>query len=98
MSDEQLTFDDAKGLARNTDPVTSWAAAETVNASRLMLLVMQALRNGPMTTEEIAAVTQESLQSITPRMRPLVNKGVVIDSGTRRPGASGRSRIVWRLK
>jgi DNA-binding Lrp family transcriptional regulator len=83
------------GLARNTDPDTSHEAAK-LNTSTLESRVLEAINaNGPMTTEEIAQATGIDLQSITPRIAPLRRRGYIFDSGLRRNGASGRSRIVW---
>jgi len=86
------------GLARNTDPDTSHEAAK-LNTSTLESRVFEALNtNGPMTTEEIAQATGIDLQSITPRIAPLMRLGILIDTGLRKPGASGRNRRVIGVK
>jgi DNA-binding MarR family transcriptional regulator len=86
------------GSWRTTDPDTSAAAAKRVHASRLMAIVVDELRrSGPLTTEEISDRVREPLQSITPRMAPLVAKGLVYRTTDRRAGASRRARIVWSL-
>jgi predicted ArsR family transcriptional regulator len=85
-----------EGKARRSDPQTSHQAARSVQTSDLEGWVLAALRSqGPQTTEQLSERLNISLQSITPRMRPLVTKGLVRDSGARLKGENGRSRIVW---
>jgi DNA-binding MarR family transcriptional regulator len=86
--------------ARRTDPKTSKAAARTVPVVDLEARVLAALRsNGGMTTRELAALLNVELVSVSPRMRPLVEKGLVVDSGERRSGPGRRSKaIVWRAR
>lgn len=86
---EQLAF----ALVRRSDPPTSRAAAERVNVSDLQALVLNVLRAHPagLTSHEIAAATGRDLVSISPRMRPLVQKRQVREAG-RRDG-----RTVWVL-
>lgn len=85
------------GLARNTDPDTAHKAAESVNATRLMGIVLKTLRAHPegLTTEEICKRSGLDLQSVTPRMKPLESAKLVFRTKIRRKGATGRTRIVW---
>jgi DNA-binding MarR family transcriptional regulator len=86
------------GKARTTDPVTSSRAAARVNVKRINGLILRVLRSrGPMTTEEISKAIRIRLQSVTPRMAPLVVKGFVRNTGKTRKGSSNRERIVWEL-
>jgi len=86
------------GLARNTDPDTSHEAAK-LNTTTLEGMVLDAINaNGPMTTEEIARATGIDLQSITPRIAPLMRLGLLVDTGLRKPGVSGRNRRVIGVK
>ena len=86
------------GLARNTDPNTSHEAAK-LNTTTLEGMVLEAINaNGPMTTEEIARATGIDLQSITPRIAPLMRLGLLVDTGLRKPGVSGRNRRVIGVK
>lgn len=84
--------------ARWSDPETSHAAAET-DVTDLERCVLRAIiyLNGA-TTHEIANYTKLSLVSVSPRIRPLVRKNKVEDSGERRIGESGKRSIVWRKK
>jgi predicted ArsR family transcriptional regulator len=61
----------------------------------LVLSILQRRPSG-LTTHELADVLQLSLVTVSPRMRPLVRRGAVIDSGERRKNVSGRASIVWK--
>ena len=83
---------------RRDDPETSKDAAESVNATQLEAIVLSAiLRSGErgMTSEEAAAAAGMELGSVTPRFSPLETKGLIFRTERRRPGKSGRGRIVW---
>lgn len=81
----------ALALSRRRDPATSRDAAARVNVSALELLVVETLRKyGQSTAHEIAFYSGRPLVSISPRMRPLVVKGMVREAG-RRDG-----RTIWR--
>lgn len=86
------------GSARRLDPDTSKKAAASVPVADLEARVLRALRickNG-MTTHELSWLLKVDLVSVSPRMRPLVEKNLVVDSGERRSGDSGRKSIVWK--
>lgn len=59
--------------------------------------VLDALRAGPKTDEEICKATGLRGSSVRPRRGELVHEGLVVDSGQVRPTHSGRDAIVWRL-
>lgn len=93
-------FDDPpreSGRARRRDPDTAKKAAAKVPVADLEARVLKALRllKGA-TTHELAWLLKVDLVSVSPRMRPLAEKGLVQDSGERRRGESGRASIVWR--
>lgn len=83
-----------RGAHRSDDPETSRDAAN-IDVTKLEGEVYAALRSRPCTAEEIATLLDRPLQSITPRLAPLRRKGFIYDTGTRRSGRSGRSRIVF---
>ena len=81
--------------ARRSDPITSHQAAFRISASlnRLEQLVIDTLTEyGGMTTKELSEHTGEDRVTISPRVKPLRDKGRIIDSGIKR----GRS-IVWQV-
>ena len=94
--------------ARNSpfrqDPETSFAAARSIDERRLsktQALVLEALKAGPAIDEQIVFRVRErarvSAASVRSRRAELVRKGLVIDSGKRRPTEFGNLSIVWRL-
>lgn len=94
----QVDWLDSGAYARATDPSTSAAAAASVQVPDLEHQVRLALLRCPagLTSYELADRLGLSVVTVSPRLRPLVGKGLVIDSGERREGDSGRKRIVWK--
>ena len=87
--------------ARSTDPSTSTAAAVSMTDLRLTRLQAKALRaiitaGGEAINEEIVEISGEAWKDITPRMRPLANKGMVVEAGTKK-ASSNRQQTVWRV-
>lgn len=83
-----------RALYRTGDLFTAREAAARVNVTELQRIVLEALAaagSRGLTSHEIAAATGRDLVSISPRMRPLVEKGKVRENG-RRDG-----RTVWCL-
>lgn len=81
---------------RQTD--TSKAAAESVDTSRMRLIVLRAIdRAGTdgITADEIGASTGLVRMSVQPRCSDLRRLGKVGDSGKRGRNASGRLAIKW---
>jgi hypothetical protein len=81
------------GLARNTDPDTSKAAAEGV--PNLEGVVYEAIRTlGRCIADDVVEHLGMRWDSVTPRFSSLIRKGLVRDTGERRKGRSGRSQRV----
>jgi hypothetical protein len=119
-SDHNDRHDEGGGGVRNTDPDTSHDAAASLSGSdisALQQLVIDTLRdayNGRtarvkftdgLITHEIAWERDIARDTISPRMKRLVDKGLVYDTGRRRAwdGAAGRPAstrmsIVWQLE
>jgi hypothetical protein len=88
--------------ARNTDPVTSHLAAESVgDVTRTQEYILKALRKARTDVELVEAYTnlrtapRASESGIRSRRAELVRKGLVIDTGKRVRLDSGRYAIVW---
>ncbi len=47
------------------------------------------------TASEIASEISYPRDSVSPRMKALARKNKCVDSGTTRPGLTGRAQIVW---
>lgn len=88
-----------QGLARSTDPVTSHEAAALVNVTEREELVLNILNNnGSMNAEEVALLAGAEVPALTPRFRPLANKGLIYDTGrTSKALKSNRQRIIWAI-
>lgn len=91
MSDE--------AFARYTDPDTSHEAAQETDTNRLYTLILGLLNeHGGLTTVEMADLAGVGRDSLSPRMRQMVSKNWVEDSGERRKVHTGRKCIVWQVK
>lgn len=87
-------------LARSTDPTTSHQAAfdfssKVTAIEQRILDELRGLGRGGLTTHALAAVLGLELVTVSPRMKPLVEKHLVRDSGRRAESPSGRKRIIW---
>ncbi len=92
-----ITYPDAPGH-RNVD--TSIAAADGLapRLGRLQRMAQTAIREaGPrgLTADELAARLAMDRWSIQPRTSELKRKGLIRDSGQRRPNCTGKLAIVW---
>lgn len=100
MTDDLDLFTQPSGQAwaRSSDPSTAHEAANDQRgskAARLSALVLNALKIlGEATSKEVSDYLGEEYVSISPRFRPLANKGVIEECGKR----SKPSAIVWRIK
>jgi hypothetical protein len=100
-AEHSANYGELFAYARATDPDTSHLSAAFVRkelANRLEQIVLTALREHPngLTNHGLVRVTGIDWNTITPRIAPLVRKGLVFDSGKRREGPTARSCIVWR--
>ena len=94
------------GLARRTDPDTSKAAAMAVKVNRLERVILIYLREYSqvgLTTSDIASMARIPRDSLSPRMKRLVQLQLIVDSGERRAptiahsdGRNHPKQIVWR--
>lgn len=80
---------------RDTD--TSRRAAEEVDAGTWRNLTLNALRNRPMTADEVAEYLGAEPLTIRPRVTELRNQKRIRDTGQRRKNRSGRSAAVWAV-
>lgn len=90
-------------LARRTDPDTSHAAARAMKDSdkvcaRVLAVIKSFGERGCVSDEVLhdEALFDLEYGTITPRYRQLLNKGLIVDTGERRPGISGRPQRVMR--
>ena len=95
-----IAYPDAPGH-RNID--TSIAAADALapKLGRLQRMAEAAIRDAGwlgLTADELAARLNMDRWSIQPRTSELKRKGLIRDSGLRRPNATGKRAIVWIAK
>lgn len=87
-----------RALARATSPGTSKAAAQDLPVTDLEVIVYEAIRDAGeegMTQDELLqAFPHLSYSSVTARPAALKRKGMIMDSGIKRPGRSGRMQSV----
>ena len=75
---------------RSNDPVTSKGKRKVNKYEEEVLAQLSII--GPSTGKEIASLSQQPLNCITPRFAPLRRKGLIKDSGVKRD-----KQIVWVL-
>jgi len=84
-------------LARETDPSTSKAAAESIVDAlpQMKARVLTALREGPATAGEIGDRIGMPCHCVSSRLNQLRSAGLAGDTDCTRPGATGRPQRVW---
>jgi DNA-binding MarR family transcriptional regulator len=88
-----------EALARRTDPDTSHEAAASVKVQKVEARVLRAMAemDGVGTWDLISDRSGLRPGTVSPRFAPLRGKGLIVESGSLRPGSSGRSQTLWRL-
>ena len=98
MNDDEIFGTDPHYLVRRNDPDTSHEAAEKVDTTKLEKMVYETIRahgiNGCISDRVRMLHPAYPYSSITARYRALLDKGMIIDSGVRMPGRSGRNQRV----
>ena len=87
-------------FARNTDPDTSHAAAESVDAlglCEIIYKVMARYPDGCIADDVEAALPHILSHSLTPRYRQMVDAGMIEITGEKRKGNSGHYQQVRRV-
>lgn len=87
--------------ARSTDPSTAHQAAKRAapraHTDELLVLKIHAEHPDGLTDHEMAALAKRLYTSLGVRRKALVNKGLIVDSGMKRPTPTGSDAIVWRI-
>lgn len=94
----------SQAVARGSDPDTSWEAAHSLSSEKIrqsQIEVLELFRaEGPM-TDEAARRRYRGTQSASgfrTRRAELVDRLLLIDTGRRERGATGRRMIVWAAR
>jgi hypothetical protein len=92
---------DPRKLARREDPETSHAAAEALDSAAKEKLAFDAVAKfgtrGCIQDEVLALFPAHMYNTITPRFKALVEKGLIEATGERRKGRSGKMQMVRRV-
>lgn len=83
------------GLARHNDPDTSHEAAKSVSVNRIEKAVLEAFwrSDNGLIAEEIAQILKLPLNTVTPRIAPLVRKGFLVPAGKKKASSGRNQRI-----
>ncbi len=82
-------------FVRGSDTSYEAAASMEEASGRYELMVLNLIKIRPRTCDECETALNAKHQNLSARIRTLVLKGLVIDSGQRRKTRSGRNAIVW---
>ena len=91
----------SKPLSRNTDPSTSSTATKYLDVGRLEAQVVWAIShfpNGCIYDDVVRLLPEIRVHSIQPRFAPLLRKRLIIATGEKRMGISGRDQRVVKIK
>jgi len=88
-----------QALARISDPYTSKEAALTVDTNKMEQMVLNVIKTFPdgcICQDIELALPHVRTSSISPRIRPLLKKKLIVLTGEKRPGFSGRNQQVFK--
>lgn len=96
-------WEDLFAYARRNDPGTSKDAADSMAKTlpHLMELVYRAIvasRHRGRNLDELIEDTGIEKVTLSPRLRPLADRGLIVEKEPKRPGKSGRDQTVWVAK
>lgn len=92
-------FDAAEGLARTDHPDTSKAAAKAiaVKTGTLRWTVLESLRYGGLSADELERLLGLSGNTVRPRLVELRKAGFAIQTERTVPTRSGRAACIWEI-
>lgn len=104
MNDQMALYDwidgqaPVRARARKSDPWTSHAAAKSITPGSSEGRVLDALRFGPLTDEELEDVLAGPTRRGTlTTARSRLSKAGLVESCGSKPNSRGRSMLIWRL-
>ena len=87
-----------KGLSRNSDPDTSHAAGESSDRAHLERMVFDAVAatgaEGMWQDKLCETFPYLDMSTVTPRISPLKQKGLIVDTGYRVIGLKGKRQLI----
>lgn len=85
-------------VARRSDPDTSKAAGRSLDPTDMELRVLGVIKSfgiyGGISDDVVGRMPDIDKATVTPRYKGLLEKGLIVDTGERRKGRSGRSQRV----
>lgn len=102
LEEEVRPIRESKALARKSDPDTSQKAADGLNfdgkvTHRERSVLLALAQYGAMNWDEIAGRSGLKAASVSPRFKPLREKGLIYDTGETAPGIGGSEQTLWDL-
>ena len=94
-----MTCEHTAPFVRESDTSEQAALSVQPHLPRLERVVLTAIADGGgRTSDEVEQATGLAHQTVSARIRGLVQRGLLADSGERRVTRSGRKAAVWTLK
>ena len=100
MFDDQPKPSSSRALSRRNDPETSVTATKYTNINKLEAEVVWAIAHfmdGCIYDDVIKLLPHRRVHSIQPRFAPLLRKRIIINTGEKRVGLSGRKQRVVKI-
>lgn len=92
---------DPKKLVRRNDPDTSQTSAHKVDSAGLEKMVYETIKSfgakGCISDEILAIHNNLPYSSVTARYRALLDKKLIVDTGERRAGKSGKPQRILKI-
>jgi predicted ArsR family transcriptional regulator len=90
-------------LSRRADPGTSYEAARSMDEhlpylEAAVLKELQLAGETGRTLDELSDALSLDKVTVSPRLRPLCDKGLALQSDQKRLGKAGRNQTVWLIK
>ncbi len=93
---DQTSYPNVPGF-KVDGPSREAAVKEIGRAKTLRDRVVEVLRYGDKTADEVAMTMNETVLAVRPRLSELVKAGRIEDTGRRTPNESGHKATIWRL-
>jgi len=87
----------AESMVSHVGQRTSEAAGRSLRPGSLAARILDVVPAEGATCAEVEGLVGGSHQSVSARLNELAARGHLVDSGSTRPGPSGRQQIVWRV-
>tara|TARA_R110002051_G_C8432193_1_gene453636 strand:- start:183 stop:551 length:369 start_codon:yes stop_codon:yes gene_type:complete len=102
-SDDPILSSNDVARARKSDPFTSHESATKITPrigtiDDLIMKALMSVGDAGLTSDEIVEKTGVKYRSVTPRLKPLMRKGLVVGGRETRIGESGHKNLIWKIR